>query len=229
MSEQQDAVAYAPQTPDRHAPERRAPERKQKRMGKDDAPVREVLLEAAKNLLQREGYAALSARRVAEEAGLTKQLLYYYFESLDALVFEMFNRMVQVFADSLPATFAEPDPLHALWKLHSDTNSRLFTEYMAMANRSAALREQIAKAYEQNTAIQIEALDALLRHRGVGREIITAETLYFLLVSAARNFILEKELGLLNGPEASGVDRLEQALEQHFRRLSLPQTLLQGG
>jgi len=190
--------------------------KKQKRMGKDSAPAREAFLEAA----QREGYAALSARRVAEEAGLTKQLLYYYFENMDALVCEMFDRMVQVFSSSLAGVFAAEDPLHALWKLHSDTNSRLFTEYMAMANRSAALRAQILKAHVQNTATQVGALQALLRRRGIGPEIITAETLYFLVVSAARNFILEKELGLL-----SGAGQMEESLDDYFRRISLPKVL----
>jgi len=194
--------------------------KKQKRMGKDGAPAREVFLEAAQSLLLREGYAALSARRVAQEAGLTKQLLYYYFENMDELVCEIFDRMVQVFADSLAATFAAEDPLYALWKLHSDTNSRLFTEYMAMANRSAALRAQILKAHVETTATQVEALDALLRRRGVGPGIITGETLYYLIVSAARNFILEKELGLL-----SGANRLEDSLGAYFQRVSLPQAL----
>lgn len=190
--------------------------RKQKRMGRDGAPAREAFLEAAENLLQREGYASLSARRVAEEAGLTKQLLYYYFETMDELVGEMFNRTVQGFTDSLAAVFAAADPLHALWKLHSDTNARLFTEYMAMANRNTMLRAQIQKAHGRNTATQIAGLSALLRRRGIGPEIITPETLLFLITSAARNFILEKELGLLGG-----ADRLEAGLEGFFRRLSL--------
>ncbi len=197
---------------------------KKKRMGKDGAPVREVFLEAAQTLLQREGYAALSARRVAEEAGLTKQLLYYYFENMDELVCEMFDRMVQVFTDSLDATFADADPVYALWKLHSDTNSRLFTEYMAMANRSQALRVQITKAHMRNTARQVEALDGLLRRRGIGPEMMTAETLYFLVISAARNFILEKELGILPSE-----DRLEDSLSDYFRRLSLPEALRRNG
>ena len=201
-----------------------AAERKPKRMGKDGAPAREAFLEAAENLLQREGYAALSARRVAEAAGLTKQLLYYYFENMDELIGEMFNRTVQGFTDSLEAIFAAEDPVHALWKLHSDTNARLFTEYMALANRNAVLRAQVLKAHEQNTATQIKALSALLRRRGIGPEIVTAETLLFLIISAARNFIMERELGLLPGAE-----KLEAGLDAYFRRLSLTPALLRHG
>jgi len=213
----QDTDTTAAPRPERRLPERRPPERKQKRMGKDDAPAREAFIAAAENLLQREGYAALSARRVAEEAGLTKQLLYYYFANMDELVSEMFNRTVQGFTDSLAATFAAEDPLHALWKLHSDTDSRLFTEYMAMANRNETLRAQVLKAHEQNTAKQIAALTALLHRRGIGPEIVTPETLLFLIISAARNLILEKELGIHHG-----AGTLEIGLDRYFQLLALP-------
>lgn len=185
-------------------------------MAKDGAPAREALLEAAEALLQREGYAALSARRVAEAAGLTKQLLYYYFENMDELVNEMFNRTVQGFTDSLEAVFAAADPLHALWKLHSDTNARLFSEYMAMANRSETLRAQVLRAHQGNTATQVTGLTALLRRRGIGPEVITAETLLFLIVAAARNFVLERELGL------SDTGQVETGLEALLRRLAPP-------
>ena len=39
-----------------------------------------------------EGYAAVTSRRVAEQAGLKPQLVHYYFRTMDDLFLEMFRR-----------------------------------------------------------------------------------------------------------------------------------------
>ena len=50
---------------------------------------REEILEAARRVLLREGVAATTLDLVAAEAGLSKAGLYYYFDSKDALLFEL--------------------------------------------------------------------------------------------------------------------------------------------
>ena len=50
---------------------------------------REEILEAARRVLLRDGVAATTLESVAAEAGLSKAGLYYYFESKDALLFEL--------------------------------------------------------------------------------------------------------------------------------------------
>ena len=47
------------------------------------------ILEAARRVLMREGVAATTLELVAAEAGLSKAGLYYYFDSKDALLFEL--------------------------------------------------------------------------------------------------------------------------------------------
>src|SRR5262245_27813711 len=53
---------------------------------------RERLMDAASELFYREGLHAITADRVADEAGLTKPTIYNLFGSKDALVFETLQR-----------------------------------------------------------------------------------------------------------------------------------------
>src|SRR5271168_1228925 len=50
---------------------------------------RDEILAAARRVLLREGVAATTLELVASEAGLSKAGLYYYFDSKDALLFEL--------------------------------------------------------------------------------------------------------------------------------------------
>ncbi len=63
-------------------------QRQARRNRRHDASRQEIL-EAARTVLLRDGVAALTLEAVANEAGMSKTGLYYYFASKDALVFEL--------------------------------------------------------------------------------------------------------------------------------------------
>ena len=54
-----------------------------RRMGPQNSASRDVIFDAVERVLQKEGYIALTARRVAEEAGFNHQTVYYYFETME--------------------------------------------------------------------------------------------------------------------------------------------------
>ncbi len=60
-----------------------------------DAKNRTVLLDAAEKVMLEHGYAAVSSRRVAEQAGLKPQLVHYYFVNMDELLAEVFRRRAE--------------------------------------------------------------------------------------------------------------------------------------
>src|SRR5690606_21688674 len=62
-----------------------------RRIGAPDSKTRTRLLDAAERLLLREGYASVTSRRVAAEAGLKPQLVHYYFRTMDDLFLEVFR------------------------------------------------------------------------------------------------------------------------------------------
>ena len=63
-----------------------------RRTGTESSKTRAVLLDVTEELIRTEGYAAISSRRVASEAGVTGALVHYYFPTLDDLFVEVFRR-----------------------------------------------------------------------------------------------------------------------------------------
>lgn len=80
--------------------------------------LRRMSLEAAENILAREGVGALSVRRIAHSIGYTHGTLYLLFQNLDGLLSEVNARTVQELAQYLERvaqnTAPGADCLHAL-------------------------------------------------------------------------------------------------------------------
>lgn len=63
------------------------------------ARAAEAILEAALRCLARDGYAAASLQRIADEAGVQKRMVHYYFDSRE----QLFDRVVRRVGDRLLA------------------------------------------------------------------------------------------------------------------------------
>lgn len=134
-----------------------------RRMGPETSASRTALLDATERVLRRDGYAALSSPRVAEEAGLKQQLVYYYFRTMDDLVLATFRRRTERALERLKAILESDRPLHALWSMSNDpANARLSVEFMAIANRNEALREEIVRYLKEARTMQQTALSHIL-------------------------------------------------------------------
>jgi AcrR family transcriptional regulator len=79
---------------------------------------REEILEAARQVLLRNGVAAMTLDAVAREVGVSKPALYYYFSSKDALLFELIFDALRLHAqtvhDAVDAARDGPDALGAV-------------------------------------------------------------------------------------------------------------------
>src|SRR5438874_13402945 len=91
-----------------------------RRMGPKNSATRDLMFDAAERILRTEGYSALTARRLAEEAKFNHQTVYYYFETMDDLIVGAFKRRTEHSAERLKAALASDRPLHALWQMHND-------------------------------------------------------------------------------------------------------------
>ncbi|MBF9030523.1 TetR family transcriptional regulator [Rhodobacterales bacterium HKCCE3408] len=67
------------------------------------------LLEAAREVLMREGFANLSTRRVAEAAGTQMSQIQYHFGSKEGLILALFEDMNARLVDRQRETFENPD------------------------------------------------------------------------------------------------------------------------
>ena len=148
-----------------------------------------------------EGYAAVTSRRVAAEAGLKPQLVHYYFRTMDDLFLAMFGRRsAQALARQAEA-LASPQPLWALWELSREARGTALTmEFIALAHHRKAIRAEIAASAERYRAEQLAGLTPVLERYGVGAEVCPPLVFTVLLSSVSRFLVIEHEaLGMASG------------------------------
>jgi AcrR family transcriptional regulator len=115
-----------------------------------------ALLEAAERLLFESGYAAVTTRRVAEEAGVKHGLVHYYFGSMEELLTQTLERFANRLAEPLEEHYANPDLTFAeKWRIVAQNwieqpTSRfpkILLELSAMAWNMPQLRQRISDVY----------------------------------------------------------------------------------
>lgn len=90
-----------------------------------------------------QGYAALTARNVAQIVGLKHQLVYYYFHTMEELLLAAYRRRTGQVMDRIERALQSEQPLQALWEVHSEpVQAALTVEYMALANHNSAIRAE---------------------------------------------------------------------------------------
>lgn len=170
-----------------------------RRMGPQNSASRDLIFDAAERVLQKEGNVALTARRVAEEAGFNHQTVYYYFQTMEELVLAAFRRRSEQGLKRLEAALASAEPLHAIWAIYSDpTNGRLNIEFNVLAMRHEALRLEIVRYLEESRSMQEAVLTPLLRARGLPE--VIGPMIPGMLIMFVTNFLdREAALGVNKG------------------------------
>jgi AcrR family transcriptional regulator len=180
-----------------------------------------AILEAAKNVLVDEGFAALSLREVAKRAGMTVGNVGYYFPSKDSLLVALaehiFDRWDARFRRHLPPGLAGGEAifLHSI-RFMIEENKRpktksLLLEMWAMANRSRAIMRMMDTFYRRmRTWIEamLEEIDpnASPHARRLRAALITAQ-IEGLMLLIGPNSLAEAELA---GIEAEAVRQIER-------------------
>jgi AcrR family transcriptional regulator len=129
------------------------------------------LLDATEEIMLREGYAAVSSRRVAAAVGINAPLVHYYFPTLDDLFVAVLRRRAGRNVLRMAEALASPEPLRTWWELASDSRgTALFVELMAAANHRPALRAEVGEVARQVREMQMEKLSTLLDEYGLDPE-----------------------------------------------------------
>jgi len=129
---------------------------------------RRRLLDAAEQIMLKDGYAAVTSRRVEAEAGLK---LHYHFGTLDDLFIAVVRRHGETSVARLADALASPEPLRAWWRLVSDRRgSALLVELTAAANHRPAVQAEAASFAREVRRMQIDALASILDDYGIDQE-----------------------------------------------------------
>jgi TetR/AcrR family transcriptional regulator len=168
-----------------------------RRMGVEGAENRALLVEATEAILRDEGYASVTARQVANRAGLKHQLVYYYFRTMDDLVLAVIRKAAESRIDRFAAVLESPQPLRALWALNrSPANAAIAAELLSMAGHRDAIRAEIVRMAEEFRALQVAAITRLMAERGIPDEPYSAGAIVMLMMSFSRQIVSEEALGL---------------------------------
>lgn len=185
---------------------------------------RRRILDAAEEIMLKEGYAAVSSRSVATAVGIQAPLVHYYFPTLDDLFVSVLQRRAGRNVERMAAALLSPTPLRAWWDLASDPRgTSLFVELLAAANHRPALKAEVGGIARHVRTMQMEVLDKLLPEYGIDPEVfpppLVAAALQGLAFSAVQDHVAGYDTAADEAIAAMGrlVDRLE-ARRQSRRR-----------
>lgn len=173
--------------------------RVERRMGPVGSENWHAMLDGAEHILREEGHAALTSRRVAERIGVKQRLIYYYFRTMDDLVVHMFHRLSERALARLQEAATGTAPLREIWDICINTaDARLVAEFMALAHRIEALREEVRYFIETSRSVQVEALEAAMKRSGWSGA-VPARSLALIATSLGLSLPREAQVGVTTG------------------------------
>ena len=192
-----------------------------RRIGDESSRTRAALLDAAEALMREEGYAAVTSRKVANRAGLTPQLVHYYFRTMDDLFLALWRRFVNKNVERQTRSWESPEPLRALWDVSRNlTDVVLESEFLAVAHHRKTVGQQVASDGDAYRKMQIEGIARLLPEYDLPDRDCSAEVVVMLLTSVSRTMALQKDLGMSvsHREVARYIDGWLERLEKHRAR-----------
>jgi AcrR family transcriptional regulator len=169
-------------------------------MGPSDSATSNALLDAAERVLRGEGYGAASSRRIAEEAGVKQQLVYYYFRTMDELLLACFQRRTARALARLEQDAASDNPLRAIWDtLSNASDGKLSFEFMALANHHDGIRAEVARFVGESRCIEAAAIARLQARPDNDSGPVTPAAAAFLLSAVSLMLGREAATGIDEG------------------------------
>ena len=162
------------------------------------------ILDAASRCFSRDGLANTTVQEIAQEAGLTKSMIHYYFESkqvlileLQAFVHERYFRRVQHKLEVLAAASPEQRLQETLWETFDIVNEKQFLrlqlELMAEAGRDPYMKSRMQLAQERAREF-IELGAEQVVNASAGTPIRLPRSLAFLISSTIQGLRIQEFL-----------------------------------
>ena len=195
-------------------------------------PAREeseqAFLDAAERLLIRVGYANVTTRKLADEAGLNHGLVHYYFGSMEELLLQVLERYTDRLIVRQRQMYAAESPFIEKWRaamnyLDEDAASgyaKIWLELQAMAWNQPEMRKRVAQVDYAWRQVLSEAFDKAMDEYGIDRNRFPLEAAVVLVDTFNQGIQLQKLSGVSKGHKVllDVVDRWLQDLEAHKKR-----------
>jgi TetR/AcrR family transcriptional regulator, transcriptional repressor for nem operon len=170
-----------------------------RRVGAATSKTRDAILDSVEHLMLDRGYAAVTYRAVAGEAGVTAGLVQYYFPTLDEMFVATIRRRTEQNLERLTRILERnPDgPLRVLWEYSRDeATAAMSTEFVALANHRKTIRNEIADATERVRKVQLDAVQHHWEQHGRRDPHLSSAALLFMLTGIPKMIRLEQGVGV---------------------------------
>src|SRR5215467_5506391 len=167
------------------------------------AAAEEALLDAAERLLAGAGYAAVTTRRLAEEAGINHGLVHYYFGSNENLLVHALERFTsrliarqrELYGADLPFADKWRTAMHYL--VSEDVSyQKIWLELQAMAWNNPGIKARLAQVNGEWRAVLTRAFEQPRLELGIEMPL---EVLVSLVMTFNLGIIIERLGGIETG------------------------------
>jgi AcrR family transcriptional regulator len=160
------------------------------------------LLDAAERLLVEVGYAGVTTRRLAEEAGVNHGLVHYYFGSIENVLVRTLERFTERLIERQRTLYSADAPFLEKWRtamryLEEDTDyQKVWCELQALAWNRPELRDRVARVNAEWRAVLLEAFAPVRDDLELE---LPLEALVSLVMTFNEGIILERLCGVTEG------------------------------
>jgi AcrR family transcriptional regulator len=183
----------------------------------------EAFLDAAERLLVTSGYAGISVRRLAEEAGANHGLVHYYFGSMEELFLRVLERFTDRLVERQRAMYATDAPFIEKWRtamhyLDEDIEAgypKVWFELQAMSWNHPDMRERVTRVNAEWRAVLTDAFSDAARDYGLDDRLFPVAAMVSLVMTFNVGLMLERMEGITTGHDdlLGGIDAWLEELE----------------
>jgi TetR/AcrR family transcriptional regulator len=167
----------------------------------------DAFLDAAERLLITHGYAGITARRLAEEAGANHGLIHYYFGSMEQLLVQVLERFTERLIVRQRAMYAADVPFLQKWRaamgyLDEDFSSgyqKIWLELQALAWNRPELQERLRHVHGQWRAVLLDAFAEPLARYHIDPERFPVAAITTLVTTFNEGIFLDRMVGITAG------------------------------
>ena len=192
------------------------------------AETEDAFLDAAERLLIGLGYAGISTRRLAEEAGANHGLVHYYFGSMENLFVRVLERFTERLITRQREMYGRTDLScvekwrTAMGYLESDIAAgypKIWLELQALGWNRPDIAERVAQVNGEWRAVLTEAFDEMMGEYGLDREQFPLEAVVSLVMTFNEGIMVERLSGISTGHREllEMVERWLEGLEEAKR------------
>ncbi len=189
-------------------------------------------LDAAERLLVSVGYANITTRKLAEEAGLNHGLVHYYFGSMQELLVQVLERFTEQLIARQRKMYAANFPFIDKWRtamryLEEDRESgysKVWYELQALGWNDPEIKKRVAKVDHAWFQVVTDALNKAADEYGLDRALFPTEAIAGLVATFNEGMHLRMLSGVHTGHSAllEWIDKWLERLESSKKQKRTP-------